>query len=32
MTAGTFTNVEGVVRNDVFQRQAKLYSFGWNSA
>ena len=29
-TAGTFSNVEGVVRNDVFQRKAKLYSFGWN--
>ena len=30
VTAGTFTNVEGVVRNDVFEREAKLYSFGWN--
>lgn len=29
--SGTFTNVEGVVRNDVFERQAKLYSFGWNN-
>jgi iron complex outermembrane recepter protein len=29
--AGTFTNVEGVVRNDVFERKAKLYSFGWNN-
>ncbi len=29
--AGTFTNVEGVVRNDVFERNAKLYSFGWNN-
>ena len=29
-TAGTFSNVEGVVRNDAFQRKAKLYSFGWN--
>lgn len=32
VTAGTFSNVEGVVRNDVFQRNAKLYSFGWNGA
>lgn len=32
ITAGTFTNVKGVVRNDVFQRHAKLYSFGWNGA
>jgi iron complex outermembrane receptor protein len=30
VTAGTFTGVEGVVRNDVFERKAKLYSFGWN--
>ncbi|QZD94854.1 TonB-dependent receptor [Qipengyuania gelatinilytica] len=28
--AGTFENVEGVVRNDVFQRQADLYSGGLN--
>ncbi len=28
--AGTFTNVEGVVRNDIFQRQADLYSGGLN--
>lgn len=27
---GTFSNVKGVVRNDVFQRKAKLYSFGYN--
>jgi iron complex outermembrane receptor protein len=32
VTAGTFTNVKGVIRNDVFQRHAKLYSFGWNGA
>ncbi|WP_336968408.1 TonB-dependent receptor [Sphingobium aromaticiconvertens] len=32
VTAGTFNNVEGVVRNDVFERRAKLYSFGWNGA
>ncbi len=30
--AGTFTTVQGVVRNDAFQRHAKLYSFGWNNA
>lgn len=30
-SAGTFTGVEGVVRNDVFQRQADLYSFGFNT-
>jgi iron complex outermembrane recepter protein len=29
--AGRFSNVEGVVRNDVFERNAKLYSFGWNN-
>lgn len=28
---GTFNKVQGVVRNDVFQRHAKLYSFGWNN-
>ncbi len=28
--SGTFENVEGVVRNDVFQRQADLYSGGVN--
>ncbi|WP_246448792.1 TonB-dependent receptor [Sphingomonas sabuli] len=31
VTNGTYTNVKGVVRNDVFQRRAKLYSFGWNN-
>lgn len=30
-TSGTFENVEGVVRNDVFQREADLYSFGYNA-
>ena len=30
VTKGTFTGVKGVVRNDAFQRHAKLYSFGWN--
>lgn len=29
-TAGTFENVEGVVRNDIFQRKADLYSGGLN--
>lgn len=31
-TAGTFRNVQGVVRNDAFDRKAKLYSFGYNVA
>ncbi len=30
ITQGSFTGVKGVVRNDVFQRKSKLYSFGWN--
>jgi iron complex outermembrane recepter protein len=30
-TAGTFSNVQGVVRNDVFQRKADIYSFGYNA-
>lgn len=30
VTAGRFSNVEGVVRNDSFERKAKLYSFGFN--
>jgi len=30
VTSGTFNNVEAVVRNDSFERNAKLYSFGWN--
>lgn len=30
ITSGTFTGVEGVVRNDGFERHAKLYSLGWN--
>ena len=30
ITKGSFTGVKGVVRNDVFQRKSKLYSFGWN--
>lgn len=31
VTSGTFDNVKGVIRNDAFQRHAKLYSFGWNN-
>jgi len=31
VTSGQFNGVKGVVRNDVFQRNAKLYSFGWNN-
>lgn len=31
VTAGTFRNVQGVVRNDIFQRKADLYSFGYNA-
>ena len=31
ITAGQYNGVKGVVRNDVFQRNAKLYSFGWNN-
>lgn len=31
ITAGTYTGVKGVLRNDVFQRHARLYSFGWNN-
>jgi iron complex outermembrane recepter protein len=30
VTGGTFNNVEGVIRNDVFQRKANLYSGGIN--
>ncbi|HWT13469.1 MAG TPA: TonB-dependent receptor [Allosphingosinicella sp.] len=29
---GTFTGVEGVVRNDAFERRADLYSFGLNAS
>ncbi|WP_371710875.1 TonB-dependent receptor [Novosphingobium sp. BW1] len=32
ITQGAFDDVKGVLRNDAFQRHAKLYSFGWNSA
>jgi iron complex outermembrane receptor protein len=31
VTQGSFTGVKGVLRNDAFQRHAKLYSFGWNN-
>ncbi len=31
ITSGTFENVQGVVRNDAFERKAKLYSFGYNA-
>lgn len=31
VTSGRYNNVKGVVRNDAFQRKAKLYSFGWNN-
>ncbi|MFA6219433.1 MAG: TonB-dependent receptor [Erythrobacter sp.] len=31
VTEGTFGNVRGVVRNDIFQRRADLYSFGFNA-
>ncbi|NUT01344.1 MAG: TonB-dependent receptor, partial [Sphingomonas sp.] len=31
VTSGSFNGVKGVVRNDVFQRHAKLYAFGWNN-
>ncbi|TMJ11437.1 MAG: TonB-dependent receptor, partial [Alphaproteobacteria bacterium] len=30
LTSGTWTGVEGVIRNDAFERHAKLYSFGLN--
>ena len=32
VTSGVFNNVKGVVRNDAFQRHAKLYSYGWNNS
>ena len=31
ITQGSFSDVKGVLRNDVFQRHAKLYAFGWNN-
>jgi iron complex outermembrane recepter protein len=30
-SSGTFNNVRGVVRNDIFEREADLYSFGFNT-
>jgi iron complex outermembrane recepter protein len=30
-TAGRFEDVRGVVRNDIFQRKADIYSFGYNA-
>lgn len=30
--SGTFNNVEGVLRNDVFEKKADLYSLGFNTA
>ncbi|MEQ1508781.1 MAG: TonB-dependent receptor [Sphingopyxis sp.] len=32
ITSGTFRNVRGVIRNDIFEREADLYSFGFNAA
>jgi iron complex outermembrane recepter protein len=31
VTSGQFNNVRGVVRNDIFQREADQYSFGFNA-
>ncbi|MFL6735059.1 MAG: TonB-dependent receptor [Sphingomicrobium sp.] len=31
ITSGTFTNVSAIPRNVAWQRDAKLYSFGWNN-
>lgn len=28
---GTFTNVKGVIRNDANEKNAELFSFGWNN-
>ncbi len=32
VTAGTFTNVQALVRNDAQRNTSKLYSVGWNNA
>ena len=32
VTAGSFNNVQALVRNDAQRNTAKLYSFGWNNA
>jgi len=31
VTEGTFDNVTGVIRNDLNERDAELYAFGWNA-
>jgi iron complex outermembrane recepter protein len=31
VSSGRFNNVRGVIRNDIFQREADLYSFGFNT-
>ena len=31
VTAGTFTNVKGVIRNDVNARDSEISAFGWNN-
>lgn len=31
ITEGTFNNVKGVVRNDVDQRDSKIFAIGWNT-
>ena len=31
IVGGSFTGVDAVVRNDIFERHAKLYAFGWNN-
>ncbi|PZO03432.1 MAG: TonB-dependent receptor [Alphaproteobacteria bacterium] len=31
VTAGTFTNVKGVIRNDVNTRDSEISAFGWNN-
>jgi iron complex outermembrane receptor protein len=31
VTSGQFANAKPLARNDLFQRHAKLYSFGWNT-
>lgn len=31
VTSGTFGNVKGVIRNDAEERNADLFSFGWNN-
>lgn len=31
VTSGVFRNVRGVIRNDIFEREADLFSFGFNT-